>query len=328
MFFTESTGFQESGKYDYIVIDEHTDLTQLAEDSILESEEYTARLMEGIGHFELAKISEGVAPAEIYTEGMVGAIWEKIRKIFKFAKEWVKVIFRKFMAWLNSIIKSDSDFATKYKKDIEKGFALVDADKEIGIKVNKELLDDADDDGSDKRADALKVLDKYIDEDKDNRVELKSNIDKKDNDISKDALEKLRDAYDDALEEYRDNIYENDTVKVRDFKSASKIIDILKTKSSKITNAEKATVRDLDAAQKAVSKFTNPAPNLVAALNAYIGFIKKYTTELLKTQRLLKSAARKAARVCISAANKGPKWSEYRESAFDRTELNDYLRNV
>ena len=87
MFFTESTGFQESGKYNYIVIDEHTDLTQLAEDSILEAEEYTSRLMEGIGRFELAKISEGVAPTEIYTEGMVGAIWEKIKKIFKKIKK-------------------------------------------------------------------------------------------------------------------------------------------------------------------------------------------------------------------------------------------------
>lgn len=325
MFFTESTGFQESGKYDYIVIDEHTDLTQLAEDSILESEEYTARLMEGIGRFELAKISEGVAPAEIYTEGMVGAIWEKIKKIFKFAKEWVKVIFRKFMAWVNSIIKSDADFATKYKKDIEKGFALIDADKEIGIKLNADAFGY---DGSDTKKKGLSLVDEFIEEDEKSKKVIGKTTDSENNDMTKEDLEKLRDNLDDALEEYRDKVYGNDTMKVRDFGSASKIIEILKEKSTVITKAEKDSVRDLDTLQKAVSKFENPAPNTVAAINAFIGFIKKFTTELLKTQRLVKSAARKAARVCISAANKGPKWSEYRESAFDRTELNDYLRNV
>lgn len=325
MFFTESTGFQESGKYNYIVIDEHTDLTQLAEDSILEAEEYTSRLMEGIGRFELAKISEGVAPAEIYTEGMVGAIWEKIKKIFKFAKEWIKVIFRKFMAWVNSIIKSDADFATKYKKDIEKGFALVDNDKEIGIKIN---VDAFDDDGEDTKKKGLSLVDSFIEEDDQTKKVTGKTTDSQNNDMTKEDLEKLRDNLDDALEEYRDKVYGNDTIKVRDFGSASKIIEILKEKSTVITKVEKNTVRDLDTLQKAVSKFTNPAPNTVAAINAFIGFIKKFTTELLKTQRLVKSAARKAARVCISAANKGPKWSEYRESAFDRTELNDYLRNV
>ena len=325
MFFTESTGFQESGKYDYIVIDEHTDLTQLAEDSILEAEEYTARLMEGIGRFELAKISEGVAPAEIYTEGMVGAIWEKIKKIFKFAKEWVKVIFRKFMAWVNSIIKSDSDFVNKYKKDIEKGFALVDSEKEIGIKLNADAFDD---DGSEAKQKVLSLVDAFIQEDSNTKKLTTTKTDTKGNDITKEDLEKLRDDLDDALEEYRDKVYGNDTMKVRDFGSASEIIDCLKEKSTVITKFEKDTVRDLDNMQKAVSKYQNPAPNTVAAINAFIGFIKKLATELIKTQRLVKSAARKAARVCISAANKGPKWSEYRESAFDRTELNDYLRNV
>ena len=330
MFFTESTGFQESGKYDYIVIDEHTDLTQLAEDSILESEEYTVRLMEGIGRFELAKISEGATPTEIYTEGMVGAIWEKIKKIFKFAKEWVKVIFRKFMAWVNSIIKSDADFATKYKKDIEKGFGLVDGDKEISIKLNPNMAKDLNSsiaklDAS--RQAALDKMDQYVSEDADGKP-VNNTTDGSHTDIKKEELEKFRDALDDVLEEFKDEVYDNDTMKVRDFGSASTIIDILKSKNSEITKAEKNTVRDLDNIQKEISKYKNPLPNVVAGINASIGFVKKITTEFLKVVRLLKSAARKAARVCISAANKGPKWSEYRESAFDRTELNDYLRNV
>lgn len=328
MFFTESTGFQESGKYDYIVIDEHTDLTQLAEDSILEAEEYTARLMEGIGRFELAKISEGVAPSEIYTEGMLGSIWEKIRKIFKFAKEWIKVIFRKFMAWINSIIKSDADFATKYKKDIEKGFALVDRDKEISIKLNLDAL--KGDDGKIEsyaealRSSAIEKLGDYISIE-DGR--LKSTENKVDG--TKENLEKFRDELDDEIEEFRDKFFGNDTMKITDFQSANNIIEILKGKLSKITKAEKTVVRELDAVEKQYTKEkANPTPNAVAAINAFIGFVKKMTTEVLKVARLLKSAARKAARVCISAANKGPKWSEYRESAFDRTELNDYLRNV
>lgn len=327
MFFTESTGFQESGKYNYIVIDEHTDLTQLAEDSILEAEEYTSRLMEGIGRFELAKISEGVAPAEIYTEGMVGAIWEKIKKIFKFAKEWIKVIFRKFMAWVNSIIKSDADFATKYKKDIEKGFALV-GDKEISIKINADSVKDKDgkfeDYAETLRNDAVKALDKYVSIE-DGR--LKSTENKAD--AKKEDLEKFRDELDDKIEELRDKFFGSDTIKISDFQSASTIIENLKSKLDKLTKAEKTVIRELDGVEKQYTgNKTNPTPNVVAAINAFVGFIKKMTTEVLKAARLLKSASRKAARVCISAANKGPKWSEYRESAFDRTELNDYLRNV
>lgn len=328
MFFTESTGFQESGKYNYIVIDEHTDLTQLAEDSILEAEEYTSRLMEGIGRFELAKISEGVAPAEIYTEGMVGAIWEKIKKIFKFAKEWIKVIFRKFMAWVNSIIKSDADFATKYKKDIEKGFALVDRDKEISVKFNLDAIKGDDSKiesyAEHLRASAVSALGEYV------KVEdgsLKSKENKAD--ATKEDLEKFRDDLDEKVEEFRDEFFGSDTMKISDFQSANNIIELLKGKLSNITKAEKTVVGELDRVEKQYTgNKTNPTPNVVAAINAFIGFIKKMTTEVLKAARLLKSAARKAARVCISIANKGPKWSEYRESAFDRTELNDYLRNV
>lgn len=328
MFFTESTGFQESGKYNYIVIDEHTDLTQLAEDSILEAEEYTSRLMEGIGRFELAKISEGVAPAKIYTEGMVGAIWEKIKKIFKFAKEWIKVIFRKFMAWVNSIIKSDADFATKYKKDIEKGFALVDRDKEISVKFNLDAIKGDDSKiesyAEHLRASAVSALGEYV------KVEdgsLKSKENKAD--ATKEDLEKFRDDLDEKVEEFRDEFFGSDTMKISDFQSANNIIELLKGKLSNITKAEKTVVGELDRVEKQYTgNKTNPTPNVVAAINAFIGFIKKMTTEVLKAARLLKSAARKAARVCISVANKGPKWSEYRESAFDRTELNDYLRNV
>lgn len=328
MFFTESTGFQESGKYNYIVIDEHTDLTQLAEDSILEAEEYTSRLMEGIGRFELAKISEGVSPAEIYTEGMVGAIWEKIKKIFKFAKEWIKVIFRKFMAWVNSIIKSDADFATKYKKDIEKGFALVDRDKEISVKFNLDAIKGDDSKiesyAEHLRASAVSALGEYV------KVEdgsLKSKENKAD--ATKEDLEKFRDDLDEKVEEFRDEFFGSDTMKISDFQSANNIIELLKGKLSNITKAEKTVVGELDRVEKQYTgNKTNPTPNVVAAINAFIGFIKKMTTEVLKAARLLKSAARKAARVCISVANKGPKWSEYRESAFDRTELNDYLRNV
>lgn len=328
MFFTESTGFQESGKYNYIVIDEHTDLTQLAEDSILEAEEYTSRLMEGIGRFELAKISEGVAPAEIYTEGMVGAIWEKIKKIFKFAKEWIKVIFRKFMAWINSIIKSDADFATKYKKDIEKGFALVDRDKEISVKFNLDAIKGDDSKiesyAEHLRASAVSALGEYV------KVEdgsLKSKENKAD--ATKEDLEKFRDDLDEKVEEFRDEFFGSDTMKISDFQSANNIVELLKGKLSNITKAEKTVVGELDRVEKQYTgNKTNPTPNVVAAINAFIGFIKKMTTEVLKAARLLKSAARKAARVCISVANKGPKWSEYRESAFDRTELNDYLRNV
>ena len=142
-------------------------------------------------------------------------------------------------------------------------------------------------------------------------------------------MEKFRDDLDEKVEEFRDEFFGSDTMKISDFQSANNIIELLKGKLSNITKAEKTVVGELDRVEKQYTgNKTNPTPNVVAAINAFIGFIKKMTTEVLKAARLLKSAARKAARVCISVANKGPKWSEYRESAFDRTELNDYLRNV
>ena len=342
MFFTESAGFQESGKYNYIVIDEHTDLGQLAEDSILEAEEYTSRLMEGIGRFELAKISEGVAPTEIYTEGMVGTIWEKIKKIFKFAKEWIKTIFRKFMAWINSIIKSDESFASKYKNDIEKGFSLVDGEKEFDIKIKKALVG-ASDGGVDKvasyatdvRAKARAHLENVFKGS--NGVELTANIDSTTKSgtttktvsatLDKDALADFKDTLEDKFTEFKEELYDKDKVKVSDFGSAKNIIDILKIKTNKIGSEEKKIVSELEKVEKEF-KEVGTHTNAISAINVYIGYVKRCTNEFLAFIRTLKSAARKAARLCISAANKGPKWSEYRESAFDRTDLDSYLRNI
>lgn len=342
MFFTESTGFQESGKYNYIVIDEYTDLGQLAEDSILEAEEYTSRLMEGIGRFELAKISEGVAPTEIYTEGMMGTIWEKIKKIFKFAKEWIKTIFRKFMAWLNSIIKSDESFASKYKNDIEKGFSLVDGEKEFDIKIKKDLLSSSNggvakvqqygDKMREKaRADLGKIL-ANVETSEGADKSLKANTKKEgEKDVvgdgfSDDEYENFKDGLDDNFTNYKEELYDKDKAKVSNFSSAKNIIDILKLKTNTISSEEKKIVSELEKVEKTFKGFGHN--KAVAAINVYIGHVKRCTSEFLSFVRTLKSAARKAARLCISAANKGPKWSEYRESAFDRTDLDSYLRNI
>lgn len=343
MFFTESAGFQESGKYNYIVIDEHTDLGQLAEDSILEAEEYTARLMEGIGRFELAKISEGVAPTEIYTEGMVGAIWEKIKKIFKFAKEWIKTIFRKFVAWLNSIIKSDESFASKYKSDIEKGFSLVDREKEFDIKIKKDLIKESNGGvekvgkyAEDVRTKARAHLEKVF-SGTGNDTLTANDIDgtEKDgktpkvahSDVVDSKFENFKDTLEDKFTEFKEGLYDKDKVKVSDFGSAKNIVDILKLKTNTISSEEKKIVSELEKTEKQFKGY-GTHPKTVYAINVYIGYVKRCTNEFLSFIRTLKSAARKAARLCISAANKGPKWSEYRESAFDRTDLDSYLRNI
>ena len=342
MFFTESTGFQESDKYNYIVIDEHTDLGQLAEDSILEAEEYTSRLMEGIGRFELAKISEGVAPAEIYTEGMVGAIWEKIKKIFKFAKEWIKVIFRKFMAWLNSIIKSDESFASKYKNDIEKGFSLVDGEKEFDIKIKKGLIsasgggvDKVASYATDMRLKAEQQLGLIVTKNGGKEIRATGTnakgervpATKANSNLNDDDYENFKDKLEDKFEEFKEELYDKDSVKVSDFGSAKNIVDILTLKTNTINSEEKKIVSELEKLEKQVKGF-GTHPKAVSAINVYIGYVKRCTNEFLSFIRTLKSAARKAARLCISAANKGPKWSEYRESAFDRTDLDSYLRNI
>lgn len=339
MFFTESVGFQESGKYNYIVIDEHTDLGQLAEDSILEAEEYTARLMEGIGRFELAKISEGVAPTEIYTEGMVGTIWEKIKKIFKFAKEWIKTIFRKFMAWLNSIIKSDESFASKYKNDIEKGFSLVDGEKEFDIKIKKDLIKESGG-GVEKvgkyaesiRAKAREHLTYVFSGSNGDTLEAKASdgnpAKSASPNLDDNSFENFKDTLEDKFTEFKEDLYDKNRVKVSDFGSAKNIVDILKLKTNTISSEEKKIVSELEKVEKQYKGFAVQHPKTISAINLYIGYVKRCTNEFLAFIRTLKSAARKAARLCISAANKGPKWSEYRESAFDRTDLDSYLRNI
>ena len=75
--------------------------------------EFTAKLQRGVS---TGKLDE--ACAEILQEGALGNFFGKVKEMFKKLWEAVKALFTKFMAWLDSKIKSDKDFIAKYKKTL------------------------------------------------------------------------------------------------------------------------------------------------------------------------------------------------------------------
>lgn len=75
--------------------------------------EFTAKLQRGVS---TGKLDE--ACAEILQEGALGSFFGKVKEMFKKLWEAIKALFTKFMAWLDSKIKSDKDFIAKYKKTL------------------------------------------------------------------------------------------------------------------------------------------------------------------------------------------------------------------
>lgn len=74
---------------------------------------FTAKLQQGISTGRLDE-----ACIEIIQEGALGNFITKIKDLFKKLWAAIKALFTKFMAWLDSKIKSDKDFITKYKKTL------------------------------------------------------------------------------------------------------------------------------------------------------------------------------------------------------------------
>ena len=75
--------------------------------------DFTAKLQKGVS---TGKLDE--ACAEILQEGALGNFFGKVKEMFKKLWEAIKALFTKFMAWLDSKIKSDKDFIAKYKKTL------------------------------------------------------------------------------------------------------------------------------------------------------------------------------------------------------------------
>lgn len=74
---------------------------------------FTAKLQQGISTGRLDE-----ACIEIIQEGALGNFITKIKDLFKKLWAAIKALFTKFMAWLDSKIKSDKDFIAKYKKTL------------------------------------------------------------------------------------------------------------------------------------------------------------------------------------------------------------------
>ena len=74
---------------------------------------FTAKLQRGISSGNLQE-----ACVEIFQEGALGNFVGKVKEMFKKLWAAIKALFAKFMAWIDSKVKSDKDFIAKYKKTL------------------------------------------------------------------------------------------------------------------------------------------------------------------------------------------------------------------
>lgn len=81
---------------------------------VYENEENWSRMMKHIGITELNYFAEN-GEVMVYEAGTLGSFFENIKKFFVKMWEKIKSLFQKFIALIDSFIRSDKDFVSKYK---------------------------------------------------------------------------------------------------------------------------------------------------------------------------------------------------------------------
>lgn len=84
---------------------------------VAEGEENYNRIMQAIGIDELA-VLESTGAEMVYETVDIKSVFGKIKEFFVNLFNKIKGIFQKFMAMINSWVKSDKDFVAKYKKQL------------------------------------------------------------------------------------------------------------------------------------------------------------------------------------------------------------------
>lgn len=328
-FFAEST-YEESYQDLGIVVNDYTDFDMLAMEACDVVQEMDNAIMFGIGKYELNTVREGAEV--VYTEGMLDTIKSKLEKIWNFIKNWVKNVWSKFIAWLESYVRGDKAFLAKYKNKLDENLVHLDKDFDKTFKYAKII-----EDGTEKAfTDVDKKFAEFVSKDSNLRSSIVSSGDKVSEESSK-ALEALGDLIDDIKDAYKDAEFEVDVNASWVRSHFSKILDMVKEDTSKYKRTQDKALKEVEQGYKSVIKnaeFKNKDSEQPAKsnYNAYINYLKsassKYsnlftwkTSFKIKCIKGAKSDARALCRAILTA-KPNPK---YNESAFDHNDFEAYF---
>jgi hypothetical protein len=325
-FFAEST-YEESYQDLGIVVNDYTDFDALALEACDVVQEMDNAIMQGIGKYELTTIREGAEV--VYTEGMMDSIKSKIEKIWTFIKNWVKNVWNKFIAWLESYVRGDKAFLSKYKKKLDENLVYLDKDFDKTFKYAKII-----EDGTDK---AFTELDKNFTNFRTEEATNRPSISDKTSEEASNRLEKLDDLIDEIKDEYKDAEFEVDVNANWVRSHFSKILDMVKEDASKYKREQDKAFKDVEQDYKSLIKDAeskNKGSEQPAKSNysAYTNYLKSASTKYSnlhtwKTSfkiKCIKGAKSDARALCraILTAKPNPK---YNESAFDHNDFEAYF---
>lgn len=328
-FFAEST-YEESYQDLGIVVNDYTDFDMLAMEACDVVQEMDNAIMFGIGKYELNTVREGAEV--VYTEGMLDTIKSKLEKIWNFIKNWVKNVWSKFIAWLESYVRGDKAFLAKYKNKLDENLVHLDKDFDKTFKYAKII-----EDGTEKAfTDVDKKFAEFVSKDSNLRSSIVSSGDKVSEESSK-ALAALGDLIDDIKDAYKDAEFEVDVNASWVRSHFSKILDMVKEDTSKYKRTQDKALKEVEQGYNSVIKnaeFKNKDSEQPAKsnYNAYINYLKsassKYsnlftwkTSFKIKCIKGAKSDARALCRAILTA-KPNPK---YNESAFDHNDFEAYF---
>ena len=326
-FFAEST-YEESYQDLGIIVNDYTDFDMLALEACDTIQEMDNAIMTGIGHYELNTVREGAEV--VYTEGMMDTIKSKLEKIWNFIKNWVKNVWTKFIAWLESYVRGDKAFLSKYKKKLDENLVYLDKDFDKTFKYAKII-----EEGTDK---AFTELDKKFKEYRSVEINNRPNIssDKVSEEASK-GLEALDDKIDEIKDNFKDAEFEVDVDASWVRSHFNDILNMVKEDTSKYKRAQDKAFKEVEQDYKSIIKNNENIGKdkdqpLKSNYNAFTNYLKSASTKysnlhtwktsfMIKCIKGAKSDARALCRAILTA-KPNPK---YNESAFDHNDFEAYF---
>ena len=326
-FFAEST-YEESYKDLGIVVNDYTDFDMLAMEACDTVQEMDNDIMQGIGHYELAQVHEGAEV--VYTEGMMDTIKAKIQKIWTFIKNWVKNVWNKFIAWIESYVRGDKAFLSKYKKKLDENLVYLDKDFDKTYKYAKIIVD-----GTDK---AFTELDNKVSNLVDDYLTVYMAGDETSEKAS-EALEKMDDEIDEIKDDFKDAEFEVDVDASWVRSHFNNILNMVKEDTSKYKRAqdkdfkeiENGSKQNIKSAENVAKKLDQPQKS---NQNAYINYLKAsaskisslYTWKTSFKIKCIKGAKSDARALCraILTAKPNPKYNE--SNVFSNNDFESYFK--
>ena len=326
-FFAESA-YEESYQDLGIVVNDYTDFDMLAMEACTSIQEMDNAIMQGIGHYELAQVREGAEV--VYTEGMMDTIKAKIEKIWTFIKNWIKNVWNKFIAWIESYVRGDKAFLSKYKKKLDENLVYLDKDFDKTYKYAKIIVD-----GTDK---AFTELDNKVSNLVDDYLTVYMAGDETSEKAS-EALEKMDDEIDEIKDDFKDAEFEVDVDASWVRSHFNNILNMVKEDTSKYKRAqdkdfkeiENGSKQNIKSAENVAKKLDRPQKS---NQNAYINYLKAsaskisslYTWKTSFKIKCIKGAKSDARALCraILTAKPNPKYNE--STIYSNTDFESYFK--